>query len=386
MVIDVSRLLGRLFKRRLPTGVDRVDIEYVRYFAHRCDALIRFRNHWLLLPHDTSLKLFDILIRHDSSKLWTIGKMLAWHYLFSSAVTLEGRKLLNISHSGLNQEVYRQKIEQYKLRAIFFVHDLIPIDYPEYSRYGEDGLHRYRMETVLRYGGGVIVNSKDTLINLETYAKNCSLPMIKSLVAYLATAPLPPASTQPLLNQPYFVMLGTIEPRKNHWFMLHIWRNIVQKLGQKTPLLIIIGRRGWKYENVVDMLERCSKIRPYVIEKSACTDLELSTYLAHAQALLFPSFVEGYGMPLVEALSIGTPVITSNLSVFREIAGDTPEYLEPLDGEGWEKMIVEYAQFHSEKRIRQVERIKTFSPTTWIDHFISVDKFLDDCDCKSLEN
>ena len=376
MIIDVTRLLGRLLKGRLPTGVDRVDIEYLRHFSHSCDALVRYRGQWLFFSHDDSLKLFDALIQHDSSQLWMIRRMVAWYYFFSTTVSSEGQRLLNISHSGLNQEKYRQKLQQYRLKPIFFVHDLIPISYPEYSRPGEDSRHQYRMETVLRYGDGIIVNSKDTLVNLEVYAKDHSLPMLKSVVAHLATAPLPSAEIQSPVNQPYFVMLGTIEHRKNNWLMIHIWREIVEKMGNDAPFLIIIGQRGWECENIIDMLERCDAIRPYVIEKSTCSDQELSTYLTHAQALLFPSFVEGYGMPFVEALSMGTPVIASDLSVFHEIAGDIPEYLDPLDGKGWMKMIIEYMQPQSDKRLEQTKRIKDFVPPTWDDHFNRVEKFL----------
>lgn len=377
MIIDVTRLLGRLLKGRLPTGVDRVDIEYVRHFSHRCDALVRYRGKWLFFSHDDSLKLFDVLIQHDGSQLWMIRRMVAWYYFFSTTVPLKGRRLLNISHSGLDQEKYRHKLQQYRLKPIFFVHDLIPIGYPEYSRPGEDIRHQYRMETVLRYSDGIIVNSKDTLVCLKSYADNHSLTMPKSVVAHLATAPLPFPESYFSMNKAYFVMLGTIEPRKNHWLILHIWREIVEKMGNDAPLLIIIGQRGWECENIIDMLERCDGIRPYVIEKSACSDQELSTYLTHAQALLFPSFVEGYGMPLVEALSIGTPVIASNLSVFQEIAREIPEYLDPLDGKGWMEMIIEYMQPRSVKRLEQTIRIKDFLPPTWNDHFNRIEKFFD---------
>lgn len=378
MIIDVTRLLGRLLKGRLPTGVDRVDIEYVRHFSHQSDALVRYRGKWLFLSHNDSLKLFDVLIQHDGSQLWMIRRMVAWYYFFSTTVPSVGRRLLNISHSGLDQEKYRHKLQQYRLKPIFFVHDLIPISYPEYSRPGENSRHQFRMETVLRYGNGIIVNSKNTLEYLESYANHHSLVMPKSVVAHLATAPLPSAKIQSPVDQAYFVMLGTIEPRKNHLLILHIWREMVEKVGNDAPLLIIIGQRGWECENIIDILERCDAIRPYVIEKSMCSDQELSTYLTHARALLFPSFVEGYGMPLVEALSMGTPVIASNLSVFQEIAGDIPEYLDPLDGKGWMETIIEYMQPQSVKRIEQIGRIKDFVPLTWNDHCKRVEKFLDD--------
>ena len=107
-------------------------------------------------------------------------------------------------------------------------------------------------------------------------------------------------------------MLGTIEPRKNHWFMLHVWRRIVEESGGNAPKLVVIGRRGWECENVVDMLERCESLKDAVVEQSNCSDHDLQVWLQHARALLFPSFVEGYGMPLVEALTMQVPVIASD--------------------------------------------------------------------------
>jgi len=375
MVIDITRLVGRFLQGRLPTGVDRVDIEYVRHFSHRCDALVRYRGKWLFFSHADSLKLFDVLIHQDNSQLWMIRRKVAWYYFFSTAVPFEGQRLLNISHSGLDQEIYRRKLQQYRVKPVFFVHDLIPITHPEYSRQGENSRHQFRMETVIRYGDGIIVNSNDTLARLKAYAKHHSLPMPKSLVAYLATAPLPFPKAHFFMDKPYFVMLGTIEPRKNHWLILHIWREIVEKMGNDAPLLLIIGQRGWECENIIDILERCESIRPCVIEKSTCSDQELSEYLTYAKALLFPSFSEGYGMPLVEALSIGTPVIASSLSVFYEIAGDIPEYLDPLDGKGWMEMITEYSQPHSAKRLKQISKIQNFVSPRWENHFNHVEKF-----------
>ncbi len=74
------------------------------------------------------------------------------------------------------------------------------------------------------------------------------------------------------------------------------------------------------------------KVRGVVQVNSGTALWELSNWLAHARALLFPSFAEGFGLPVVEALSVGTPVIATDLPAFREAAGSIPEYLDPLDG------------------------------------------------------
>ncbi|WP_366920135.1 glycosyltransferase [Burkholderia orbicola] len=182
---------------------------------------------------------------------------------------------------------------------------------------------------------------------------------------------------RPPLDVPYFVMLGTIEPRKNHWFVLHLWRRLAEQLGAAAPRLVIVGRRGWECENVVDMLERCAELRGLVFEESNCSDERLHALLQHARALLFPSFVEGYGLPLVEALMLRVPVIASDLAIFQEIADDIPDYLDPLDGSSWISRILAYVPANSPERSAQIARIARFREPTWSDHFDRVDAFLE---------
>ncbi len=125
------------------------------------------------------------------------------------------------------------------------------------------------------------------------------------------------------------------------------------------------------------MLERCAELRGLVHEESNCSDERLHALLHHARALLFPSFVEGYGLPLVEALMLRVPVIASNLAIFREIAADMPDYLDPLDGTGWISRILAYVPADSPERSAQMARIAHFREPTWSEHFDRVDTFLD---------
>jgi glycosyltransferase involved in cell wall biosynthesis len=179
-----------------------------------------------------------------------------------------------------------------------------------------------------------------------------------------------------LIKKPYFVILSTIEPRKNHLLLLHIWRKLFKTLGTDAPHLVIIGQRGWECENAVDLLDRCEALKQVVTEISNCSDADLVTYLHHCQALLFPSFIEGYGLPVIEALSLGAPVIASDLAVFREIAGEVPEYIDPLDGRQWEDVILDYAQYNSRRRAAQMTRMKQLKAPTWDNYFTQLDLFL----------
>jgi glycosyltransferase involved in cell wall biosynthesis len=284
--------------------------------------------------------------------------------------------LFNTGHSGLEQAGYPAMLKKMQVKPVFMVHDLIPITHPEYSRPGEAARHATRMRALLALAAGVVANSQATLDQLAKFAQQSSQPMPPATVALLASGIAAQASGARPIAKPYFVMLSTIEPRKNHWLLLHVWRQLVENLGEAAPQLVIIGQRGWECENVVDMLERCTALHAHVTELSQCRDTELVNYLHHAQALLFPSFTEGYGMPLIEALALGVPVIASDLPVFRELAGEIPDYLDPLDGVRWAQRIALYSQSDSEERNAQRARMQGFRTSDWAQHFVQVDRLL----------
>ena len=289
-----------------------------------------------------------------------------------------GRVYLNPGHSGLGEAGVGKWLTSTRQRPVFTIADLIPLTHPEYCRAGERERHAARMEMVLRDGAGVLSISQDTLDHLHAFADARNLPLPPCAVAPIAPAALRFDASLPRPVAPaYFVVVGTIEPRKNHLLLLHIWRDLIAELGDKAPHLVVIGQRGWECENVVDLLERCDALRGFVHEKTSCSDAELAQYVGHAQALLFPSFAEGYGMPLVEALMLGTPVVATDLPAFRETAGDVPEYLHPMDGPAWTQAVRDYARPHSERRAAQMSRLADWSAPTWPDHFEHVEALLE---------
>ena len=364
-------------KGRLPTGVDRVSLAYVAHFADRARAVVRYRNRTLLFSQSDSQYLFSILLNpsfsFNQAVRWLITRAC---FKYHSNKKFAGAFLLNTGHNGLEKAAYPGQLRRQGVKPLFLVHDLIPITHAEYCRPNELNKHATRMSNVLDLATGVITNSRATLHELEKYALRTARHMPPSIAAQLAAAPLPSPSDIRPLSAPYFVVLGTIEPRKNHWLLLQLWRKLVEKLGEQAPRLIVIGQRGWECENVIDLLERCDTLRGFVYELPTCSDAELATYLHHAQALLFPSFAEGYGMPLVEALSLGAPVVASDLPVFREIAGGVPDYLDPLDGMGWMKKIEAYSTSDSPERVAQLDRIKGYAPPSWQTHFQLVEELL----------
>lgn len=265
------------------------------------------------------------------------------------------------------------------IRPVFFLHDLIPIDYPEYGRPGEARRHRARVETIARHAAHVLVNSGDVGARFRRYCAAQRLPARPVTVAHLGVEPVfRPAGEGPAFTpgQPTFVACGTIEPRKNHLALLHLWRDLAARHGAETPRLVLVGRRGWEAENIIDLLERCPAVTEHVTEVAGLSSHGLAALLRSATALLMPSFAEGYGLPVVEAAACGLPVVASDLAVHREIGGDFAHLLDPLDGPGWRAAVEDLARPGSPLRETLVGRLADAPLPTWADHFATVDAAL----------
>ena len=139
---------------------------------------------------------------------------------------------------------------------------------------------------------------------------------------------------------------------------------------------MLVGQAGWECEYVYRLLDRSPALRMHVIRPGRCDDAQLRRWIANARALLFPSFAEGFGLPLLEALQLGLPVVASDLPVFREFAQDLPEYLDPLDAASWLKAVIDYSTPDLRRRERRVEALRGFTPPTWAEHFDTVDTLI----------
>lgn len=262
-------------------------------------------------------------------------------------------------------------IRRERARWLVLAHDLIPITHPEYAMPEDVARHASRLRTMRSQATAILTNSAATSEALRKYwSPRPSSPPIYAIP--LGTSPL---ATVPVLHsseRPYFLCVGTIEPRKNHLLLLNLWRELAAQHFDAVPRLVIAGRWGWKSANVRDMVERCRAIEDVVENVGPVGDQELAMLLARSRALLIPSFAEGYGLPLAEALAAGVPVLSSDLPALREAGGEVPEYFNPLDGPAWRMAVLDYAASTSLRRAAQKERLRSWTPVTWQHHLAQV--------------
>ena len=378
IVLDLSRLLARLL-RTTPTGVDRVELRYAQTLLDRVPDRLAFAARFprgLYGRIDTQAA--RRFIEH-TAELWQSPERISRRQLRPIAAAhlfalrprriprrQGGRVFLQTSPHQLERTERTARIlAGERAKFVAMVHDLIPITHPEYVRAESVAAHRARIATIELLADGVIANSaatRDALI--AGMSRDRALPIA---VAHLGTeigAQVPAM----LSDRPYFVCVATIEARKNHLLLLNIWQRMLEGQGAAAPRLHLVGKRGWENEQVVDMLERCTALRGVVIEHHDLSDAAMRAMLSGARAMLLPSFAEGFGMPVAEALAVGTPVICADIAALREVGGDAPEYLDPLDGLGWLAAIEDYARPDSMRRVIQVERLLRWRPTSWERH------------------
>lgn len=406
VVLDVTRLLTRA-GHPAATGVDRVELAYARKVLEAEPGRSAFAaiagKRPVGLPHEATaafVRALDAKWRAGTRDDGAAARLSAWlggpvpvvpshaaapeDDCFRRALKLRARAMagfggaaveagdvyLHVSHIRLDRPEPFERLKRDGARLVTLIHDLIPIRFPEYARPGEDARHARRMTTALKTASLLVANSRDTARDLESFAGETGVTAPAIVAAPLGLEADFRADVPALeAGKPYFVTLGTIEPRKNHLLLLHVWRALSDRLGDATPMLVVVGRRGWENEMVVDLLDRSPAIRGHAVEATGLSDASLASLIKGARALLFPSFAEGYGLPLAEALALGAPTVASDLPAFREIAGDRVDYLDPLDGPAWTRAVEELTHAASPRAESLRARAKGFAPPSWEEHF-----------------
>ncbi len=125
-------------------------------------------------------------------------------------------------------------------------------------------------------------------------------------------------------SHPVYLMVSTIEPRKNHAYLLNAFERLWDEGADVA--LCFVGKIGWKTEKLIERVRQHAELNKRLFMFNDLSDRELEYCYSHSRALVFPSYVEGFGLPLVEAMQRGLPAMASDIPVFREIGGDSMAY------------------------------------------------------------
>lgn len=223
-----------------------------------------------------------------------------------------------------------------KLRKVVTVHDLAFLEHPEYAVPALAAYLKKIVPEAVAAADLVCTVSEEVSQMLE---KHFQTPRHKLAIVPNGVGPAFRRITDPLLLQatrhkyglkyPLVLGVGTLEPRKNHIGLIKAFAK-AHKQKNGPAMLALAGGKGWLYDETYQLVEQL-KLQNEVRFLGRVSDYDLITLYSIADAFAFPSFFEGFGVPPLEALACGAPVITSNTSSLPEVVGDAALLVDPHD-------------------------------------------------------
>lgn len=266
-----------------------------------------------------------------------------------------------------NLDVIREAKQKFKFKFVGVCYDLIPIFYPQFIVPGYREKLTSHFVNMVWNAELVMCISKYSQKQMQFFAEDICLKKIETDYFYLGSE----MSTERQLSQSsispgYCLYVSTIEPRKNHELLYKVWDLLVQKHGkEKVPKLIFVGKRGWLIDNLLAQIEKNPNTHDTISIQERVSDSALAQLYQGALFTLFPSYVEGWGLPIAESLHYGKVCLHADTSSMPEASQNLAISKSPYDILGWVDA-VERLVFNSQLRQDMEGRIRSqFKPVKW---------------------
>jgi glycosyltransferase involved in cell wall biosynthesis len=259
-----------------------------------------------------------------------------------------------------------------KTPRVLTIYDLIPVMAPQFTNWRFNLFFRTILKSVDR--------KRDHIICISEYTKQefCSytgMDPAQVFVSPLAAADhFYPVQDEDLLAEirkkykipegDYFLTLAALQPRKNIPHIIRCFIRYLVSSGRRNVYLVLVGSLGWNYYEIFKTTDRLSEFRGNIIFTGYVPDEELSPIYTGALAFLFPSLYEGFGLPCLEAMQCGAPVVSSNTTSLPEVVGNAGILVDPTDADALCQAMTDLAgndKLREELRIKGLERAKSFS-------------------------
>jgi glycosyltransferase involved in cell wall biosynthesis len=281
-----------------------------------------------LLGYDRNIKKHFNSYNFIPSNIDTTSpiKRIFWEQLVSHNVVC--KENIDIYHCPMHVIPILPKKKPYK--TVITVHDLANFKFPQFYK----GFKQKYLTTLTRLSAqladriiAVSENTKKDIIEI------LNIPESKIDVVYNGNNLQIPKDLDIIhldieFPKQYILFVGTLEPRKNLEGLIKSLIFLAEKKKRLIPL-VIAGPLGWKYAKIQAMAEQYQLMGGNIIQTGYLKPDELCAIYKKATIFVYPSFYEGFGFPVLEAMSLGVPVITSNISSLTEVGGDAVQYIDP---------------------------------------------------------
>lgn len=256
-------------------------------------------------------------------------------------------------------------------KIVAHIYDIISITHPRYCL--ERGVYNF-MDYIgahLQYADEFVVNAQATADELKGLAKRLDCTLQRCVVVPLG-ADFHGGETAEVkeVKGPFVLMVGTIEPRKNHKLLLEAYDNGLKQAGLS---IVLAGYMGWNMEEFEQKLKEHPDFGKGIYHFTGLSDKEISFLYQNAKCLVFASYAEGYGLPVIEALQRGTPVVAADIPVLREVGGDYCAWFKQDNVTDLTEKVLSVGE---ENKIELQKIIGKFPVVTWEESFEKLSKVL----------
>ncbi|MEX8548567.1 MAG: glycosyltransferase family 4 protein [Mucilaginibacter sp.] len=250
-------------------------------------------------------------------------------------------------------------IERKSNKLFLTVHDLIPILHPQYFKDDASQLHvKGSIESIQKNGYFFCVSNSTKNDLCTLFSIEPERVFITPLAAskdrfYQSTDRVKNESVKEkynMGNKNYFLSLSTLEPRKNIDHTIRCFIRLLEQEHIRDVYLVLVGSKGWNFDKIFNEIEGASLYKSKIILTGYVPDEDLDALYSDALAFIYPSFYEGFGLPPLEAMQCGTPVIVSNTSSLPEVVGNAGILVDPLDTDA---LCAGMLQLYNDKQLRE---------------------------------
>jgi glycosyltransferase involved in cell wall biosynthesis len=295
----------------------------------------------------------------------------------SGALDNGGGSVLCLLGAAWVQQDYFHRVlalkRRFGTRFVMTVHDMIPIYARETCDQDTARVFEEFMRRGLRHVDHILAVSENTAQDVRRYLSTLqltsALPITvtrngSSFAEFLPKNMQPGEMTTKDLPERFVLFVATIEGRKNHQFMLNIWRRMIER-GDNPPHLICVGRLGWKSSNFISMLVETNYLGGRVHLLRDISDADLRLLYDRCLFTVCPTFYEGWGLPVGEALAQGKICVCSDRSSIPEVAGDCGVYIDIDDLEGSLATIRDLIGDAKKRDQLEAKIRREYRPITW---------------------
>jgi glycosyltransferase involved in cell wall biosynthesis len=297
-------------------------------------------------------------------------------------ITLDDNSMLFMPHGGVwESDTYITKIlelkKDKKIKLITVLYDLCPVLSPQFVVEAVSAAYENYMKQVLPKSDLVLAISENTARDARHWLQSIGQEIPPNIKVFRLGDEAGSNDQKAVkVPQKYILCVGTIEARKNHAGLYYAYKLAAEK-GEDLPPIVLVGRLGWMAGDVYQLITTDPSTKNKFKFLHNTSDNELAWLYEHALFSIYPSFYEGWGLPIAESLLRGTPCLASETTSMPEIAGKLVEYFSPYSPEQIKTKIELYANNPKELRAKRDQIKKEYKTTSWDATYRQVTKLID---------